>query len=157
MTVFSITLLKEEHNEQIKNIQKNITDKKCEKTCFICSSIYDDYNFCCLKYDKNRDLELFHKIFEECKSLYSKFIDHVEKQKKCDNNAKKCNKNLKKIWIKKGSLIECSICLSFMYDKIESLPKCKHQFHKDCIDMWKKKNLTCPLCKIPLKLEINEL
>lgn len=43
---------------------------------------------------------------------------------------------------------KCSICLcEFENDeKIRFLP-CLHRFHLECIDVWLKKHITCPLCK----------
>lgn len=43
---------------------------------------------------------------------------------------------------------DCVICLSCI-DKHHqiSITPCKHVFHKKCIDKWKKKANTCPLCR----------
>ncbi|KAK9949697.1 hypothetical protein M0R45_005214 [Rubus argutus] len=44
---------------------------------------------------------------------------------------------------------ECSVCLSEFEDgeKIRQL-KCKHRFHKDCVDKWLRQYwATCPLCR----------
>ncbi|KAK0584141.1 hypothetical protein LWI29_008252 [Acer saccharum] len=43
----------------------------------------------------------------------------------------------------------CSICLREFEDgeDIRILPKCKHQFHIDCIDSWLYSHSTCPLCR----------
>lgn len=45
-------------------------------------------------------------------------------------------------------LDECSICLEKykVNDKIMNL-KCRHSFHKDCINIWLKDNNTCPQCR----------
>lgn len=45
-------------------------------------------------------------------------------------------------------LDECSICLEKykVNDKIMDL-KCRHSFHKDCINHWLKNNNTCPQCR----------
>ncbi|KAK1591864.1 hypothetical protein Q3G72_014837 [Acer saccharum] len=45
--------------------------------------------------------------------------------------------------------IECAVCLSDFEDseQVRSL-KCKHTFHKDCLDRWLQQYLaTCPLCR----------
>lgn len=44
---------------------------------------------------------------------------------------------------------ECSICLNKFNDiDICMLTKCKHIYHKECIDYWISKNKkTCPLCR----------
>lgn len=44
---------------------------------------------------------------------------------------------------------ECAVCLS-EFESGETgrvLPKCKHAFHTDCIDMWFHSHSTCPLCR----------
>lgn len=48
----------------------------------------------------------------------------------------------------------CSICLEKYFDeedlkKVVSL-KCKHLFHKECIDTWIRINKNCPMCKCDL-------
>ena len=46
---------------------------------------------------------------------------------------------------------ECSICLEDIELKdLEILP-CNHKFHKECINMWTKKNPVCPYCRTFLK------
>ncbi|KAG8484652.1 hypothetical protein CXB51_023791 [Gossypium anomalum] len=47
------------------------------------------------------------------------------------------------------SALECAVCLS-EFEENESgrvLPKCKHSFHLECIDMWFHSHSTCPLCR----------
>lgn len=43
----------------------------------------------------------------------------------------------------------CLICMEEykegMFKRL--LPKCKHFFHKKCIDKWLKKNASCPICR----------
>ncbi|XP_071730583.1 RING-H2 finger protein ATL2-like [Rutidosis leptorrhynchoides] len=48
---------------------------------------------------------------------------------------------------------ECAVCLSEFEDgeKGRVLPKCKHSFHTECIDMWFYSNSTCPLCRSPVE------
>ncbi|XP_071737411.1 RING-H2 finger protein ATL2-like [Rutidosis leptorrhynchoides] len=48
---------------------------------------------------------------------------------------------------------ECAVCLSEFEDgeKCRVLPKCKHSFHTECIDMWFFSNSTCPLCRSPVE------
>ncbi|GLU08411.1 hypothetical protein SLE2022_253250 [Rubroshorea leprosula] len=51
------------------------------------------------------------------------------------------------------SVMECAVCLS-EFEENESgriLPKCKHSFHTECIDMWFYSHSTCPLCRTPVE------
>lgn len=44
---------------------------------------------------------------------------------------------------------DCSVCLS-EFDKgemVRLLPKCAHIFHVNCIDVWLRSNVNCPLCR----------
>ncbi|KAH7678680.1 Zinc finger RING/FYVE/PHD-type protein [Dioscorea alata] len=45
--------------------------------------------------------------------------------------------------------IDCSVCLSKIEEgeKMRILPKCRHEFHAECIDMWFSSHSTCPLCR----------
>lgn len=48
--------------------------------------------------------------------------------------------------------LECVICLS-LFEENEigrSLPKCKHVFHVECIDMWLSSHSNCPICRDPV-------
>ena len=49
--------------------------------------------------------------------------------------------------------VECAVCLSEFEEgeKCRLLPKCKHAFHADCIDMWFYSHSTCPLCRSPVE------
>lgn len=42
----------------------------------------------------------------------------------------------------------CCICLeSFTLDDTVRVLKCKHCYHKRCLDGWIKQNKTCPICR----------
>ncbi|OIW18376.1 hypothetical protein TanjilG_31516 [Lupinus angustifolius] len=45
---------------------------------------------------------------------------------------------------------ECVVCLSKFKDGKtgQVLPRCKHSFHIECIDMWFMSHSTCPLCRV---------
>ncbi|XP_065863695.1 RING-H2 finger protein ATL2 [Euphorbia lathyris] len=49
--------------------------------------------------------------------------------------------------------IECAVCLSEFEENEtgRTLPKCKHSFHIECIDMWFHSHSTCPLCRSPVE------
>lgn len=57
------------------------------------------------------------------------------------------NINRKDAKIKCG--IDCAICLIELNNKkrIISKLKCKHLFHKTCINKWFKQKETCPICR----------
>lgn len=45
----------------------------------------------------------------------------------------------------------CAICLDDYEDGDEiRVLKCKHRYHKQCIDMWLKNSVQCPFCKRPI-------
>lgn len=48
---------------------------------------------------------------------------------------------------------QCSICLGEYQEKevLRIMPKCGHNFHLSCIDIWLTKQSTCPVCRLPLK------
>ncbi|KAI3966946.1 hypothetical protein MKX01_017597 [Papaver californicum] len=54
-----------------------------------------------------------------------------------------------------GDVLECAVCLSEFEenDVGRILPKCKHSFHVECIDMWFHSHSTCPLCRTPVTPE----
>ncbi|XP_052199895.1 E3 ubiquitin-protein ligase ATL42-like [Diospyros lotus] len=45
--------------------------------------------------------------------------------------------------------LECAVCLSRFEDVevLRLLPKCKHAFHINCIDLWLERHSSCPLCR----------
>lgn len=51
--------------------------------------------------------------------------------------------------------IECVICLSEFEDREigRRLPKCSHEFHLECIDMWLNSHVNCPVCRAPVIAE----
>ncbi|CAJ2642473.1 RING-H2 finger protein ATL3-like [Trifolium pratense] len=53
--------------------------------------------------------------------------------------------------IEKGynNLVDCAVCLeSFKVgDACRLLPKCRHSFHVQCIDLWIMKTPFCPICR----------
>lgn len=59
---------------------------------------------------------------------------------------------------KKQFICQCPICLEDIYDisysKFISLP-CTHTFHTKCIDKWKNKNNTCPMCRALISSDVN--
>ncbi|KAK6158872.1 hypothetical protein DH2020_006186 [Rehmannia glutinosa] len=52
----------------------------------------------------------------------------------------------------------CSICLESYLPKdvVRSIAKCEHCFHAECIELWLRKNRTCPVCRTVL-VDVEEL
>ncbi|KAL9303897.1 hypothetical protein ACSQ67_021160 [Phaseolus vulgaris] len=48
---------------------------------------------------------------------------------------------------------QCVICLAEYKEKelLRIIPKCGHTFHLSCIDMWLRKQSTCPMCRLSLQ------
>ncbi|KAF8413095.1 hypothetical protein HHK36_001071 [Tetracentron sinense] len=48
---------------------------------------------------------------------------------------------------------QCTICLGEYQEKevLRIMPKCGHNFHLACIDVWLQKQSTCPVCRLPLQ------
>ena len=49
---------------------------------------------------------------------------------------------------------ECSICLK-KYNNDKVYLNCNHSFHRECINNWKERNDTCPICRKRI-IKINE-
>ncbi|XP_020271552.1 RING-H2 finger protein ATL5-like [Asparagus officinalis] len=49
----------------------------------------------------------------------------------------------------RGELVECVVCLGVMEEGEEGrvLPRCKHVFHVECVDVWLRSRSTCPICR----------
>ncbi|KAG6784727.1 hypothetical protein POTOM_010428 [Populus tomentosa] len=48
---------------------------------------------------------------------------------------------------------QCSICLGEYQEKevLRIMPGCGHNFHLSCIDVWLRKQTTCPVCRFPIQ------
>ncbi|KAK7295003.1 hypothetical protein RJT34_17906 [Clitoria ternatea] len=48
---------------------------------------------------------------------------------------------------------QCVICLADYKERevLRIIPKCGHTFHLSCIDIWLRKQSTCPVCRLSLK------
>ncbi|KAK4786716.1 hypothetical protein SAY86_010549 [Trapa natans] len=48
---------------------------------------------------------------------------------------------------------QCTICLGEYEDGevLRIMPECGHSFHRGCIDVWLRKQTTCPVCRLSLK------
>jgi hypothetical protein len=52
-----------------------------------------------------------------------------------------------------SSFNRCSICLGEYQEKevLRIMPGCGHNFHLSCIDVWLRKQSTCPVCRFPIQ------
>jgi len=50
--------------------------------------------------------------------------------------------------------VVCSVCLvtPSLGDQVRRLP-CSHEFHKECIDVWLRKSVHCPLCRQQINVQ----
>jgi hypothetical protein len=51
---------------------------------------------------------------------------------------------------------QCTICLGEYQEKevLRIMPKCGHTFHVSCIDMWLRKQSTCPVCRLSVNCPV---
>ncbi|XP_072959074.1 RING-H2 finger protein ATL2-like [Typha angustifolia] len=55
--------------------------------------------------------------------------------------------------------LECAIC-TMEFEEGEQgrlLPNCYHSYHVECIDMWFSSHSTCPVCRVNVRSENDEL
>jgi len=43
----------------------------------------------------------------------------------------------------------CSVCMNHMNDTNSRTLDCSHTFHTRCLDRWKQRSNTCPICRAP--------
>jgi hypothetical protein len=56
--------------------------------------------------------------------------------------------NLYKNFLEEKKCDTCSVCIEkFKEEDVVRELKCKHLFHRDCIDHWLENNIKCPLCR----------
>jgi len=48
---------------------------------------------------------------------------------------------------------KCSICLSYIDKNDKHFLPCCHYYHVTCIEPWLQKNITCPICKMPVFIQ----
>lgn len=53
---------------------------------------------------------------------------------------------------KHGNQQQCAVCLAQMNDTNSRTLECNHTFHTRCLDRWKRRSHTCPMCRAPFDL-----
>jgi hypothetical protein len=46
---------------------------------------------------------------------------------------------------------DCPICFEEVTSKTSTTTRCKHVFHKACLERWTEENNTCPMCRATIK------
>lgn len=87
----------------------------------------------------NIEFDIFDNDLDEEKNTFKNCKEINEKIGNSNKIKKGCNKIDE----------DCLICLEKYREKelYRELPKCKHYFHKKCIDKWLKSNAVCPICR----------
>ncbi|KAI3883355.1 hypothetical protein MKW92_039601 [Papaver armeniacum] len=67
-------------------------------------------------------------------------------------------KNHKKKISAVGTLLDCAVCLGEYEDEdlLRLLPKCRHIFHRECVDGWLDSHSTCPVCRSDLNPTVSD-
>jgi len=55
------------------------------------------------------------------------------------------------------NLEDCPICYEKITKKTSTTTRCKHVFHKTCLQHWTKENTSCPMCRATINEPLTEL
>jgi hypothetical protein len=132
------TILEKMRSNNIININENVE--------------YDidfDFDESCEQNVENQENE------EDSETIHINVEFEYDKEEEKDHfhNCQEINENVCKAYkIKKDDPLlseNCLVCMEeFKVAQLKRvLPKCKHHFHKKCIDKWLKKKANCPICR----------
>ena len=87
---------------------------------------------------------------EEMNERYLQYIEMPQCEsltrsgERCKNNATKgINCHLH------SNVESCSVCFASMNETNSRVLDCGHKFHTRCLDRWKRRSHTCPMCRTP--------
>ena len=133
---------------------REVVCKKCEmrqgvsNKCINCEEIFGKYYCDICHFWENRQKDIFH-----CDSCGICRIGRREEYVHCDicNACFPVESMEKHGDICRRNLFEndCAICMEEMGDSVKSgtVMRCGHIFHVDCIMMYMRQNVKCPLCR----------
>ena len=52
---------------------------------------------------------------------------------------------------------DCPICYEEITTETSKITRCKHAFHKTCLERWMEENPTCPLCRADIRPTTGQL
>lgn len=113
-------------------------------------TIYLSDNKYIINYDNGERmlLEIFYDL-PQCTASSTIPIPLPNNSKKKKNINKILGNSIKYKIINNNYQNTCSICMDMFSeeDSIRHLYKCKHTYHKKCIDKWFNKKCICPICR----------
>lgn len=73
----------------------------------------------------------------------------------CESNTRsgeRCKNTCPGKFCHRHSTQQCAVCFSGMNETNSRKLDCGHTFHSSCIDRWKRRSHTCPMCRAPFDL-----
>lgn len=107
------------------------------------------------------EISRWQKYIDECNAISKKYIDEIDlylERVAKDNlliDLRKFDVPLSPSKPQSISdwqvMVECPICFEIILSPEEECTPCDHKFHKKCLEVWKKKNSSCPVCRTPIR------
>jgi hypothetical protein len=130
----------------------------CDMYTDTCDNIDDEGNYTCsytyflsvsdLSIQGN--LEDLLKIFATELNLFKRCTGCMDIYKTKNDSIILCKNCVVQNIITSETNTECSICTEIILKNELMLTKCKHEFHKKCLNKWLESNGNCPLCRLQL-------
>lgn len=103
------------------------------------------------------EISRWQKYIDECNAISKKYIDEIdlylERVVKDNLLINLCKFDVPLSPSKPHSIsnwqvmVECPICFEIILSPEEECTPCDHKFHKKCLEIWKEKNSSCPVCR----------